>query len=348
MILSDMTVQAVPREQARRINPLVRRARTATASLGLIMALAACGGETEPAIGGDTLVSTTTTIATTTVPPETTTTINFDREPDQDDMPLPEDATALELFEVINDMRGPTDDASEQLSRLVTFLELASPDRAQILDFSVGVEPVDDDRNDISIEIRMRAPQSTEELASFYDGELRSAGWNKAAFNETTTDGLPGTELTYRIPGTSGTETELGIVLSKGPVSIIDIDYVSLSEEDDVSFERLTAWQSAIRVPRTAIANEAVVLTVDDTASLQVIYALEADTAAEAREDIVDLVRDDEFTIASPDGSGTSTAPVLLIDEDGQEYLLDFAPTRNPELFWMAVSATADLEPVED
>jgi hypothetical protein len=352
--------EPVPEHVDRPSGPLFRRVQPLgvalgwvarpTLSLGLAIGLAACGGETEPTAGDQAVASTTTTTAptTTTEPPVTTTTINFDREPTQDDAPLPENSTAEELFDVVNDMRGATRDASEQIERLATFLDLASPERSQILDFSIAVEPVEDDRFDISTQVRLRAPQPTAELATFYDGELRSAGWIKAAFSETTTDGLPGTELIYRVPGTSGADTELSITLTQGQFSVIDLDFKFLSEEDDPSFEQLVAWQSDIRTPRSATLAKTVVFTTEDTASLQVIYALEADTAAEAREDIEDLVRDDEFTIESATVSGTTVAPLLLVDEDGQEYLLDFAPTRNPELFWMMVSATAELVPVPD
>lgn len=351
--LSDMTVKAAKTSRPLRRSGAtparrgIRRVWPAAISFGLALGLTACGGEAEPG-AVVTTVSTTTTIPTTTIPTTTTSTINFDQEPDQGETPLPENSTATELFAVVDDIRGPTRNASDQLRRLATFVELASPQKAQILDFSIAVEPIEDDRSEISTQIRMRAPQTTEELATFYDGELRSGAWIKASFSDTTSEGLPGTELVYRIPGVSGSETELSINLTKGPVSIIDIDYVAVSEEDDPSFEQLVAWQSAIRTPRTSTEAKTVVFTAEDTSSLQVIYTLEADTAAEAREDIIDLVRDDEFTIASPDSSGTSTAPLLLIDEEGQEYLLDFAPTRDPELFWLMVSATADLQPVED
>ncbi len=313
----------------------------------MALGLTACGGETEPSLGNAAVVTTTTTIATTTVPVETTTTIDFDREPSQETTPLPEDATAAELAEVVDNMRGPTNDASEQLQRIATFLDLASPAQAQIMELSIATEPAEDDRVDISTQVRMRTPQTVADLAVFYDGELRSAGWNKAGFSETTVDGLPATELVFRIPGTSGSDTELGITLSNGPVTFIDLDLKLLSEEDDESFERLLAWQSAIRTPRTTNAAKAVVFTAGDSASLQVIYTMEADSAAEAREDIAELVRTSEFTIDSPDESGTSTAPLLLVDEDGQEYLLEFAPTRDPEIFWMMVSASFDLEPID-
>lgn len=359
--LSEMMDQAAPYRPTRqngigflrapdRDSPLRSRLAACVSLIGLTFGLAACTGETvEPSTQSDVLAITTTTVATTTtVPPETTTTINFDREPDQDDAPLPDDATASELFSIVDNMRGPTADASEQLQRLATFVDLASPIGAQIMDFSVAVEPVDDDRSDISTQVRMRTPQPTRELSLFYDGELRSAGWNKASFNDTVTDGMAGTELVFRIPGSTGAEAELTITISEGPTSIVDLDYTFLSEEDDPSFEQLAAWQAAIRTPRGTTDNKTVVFTEDDTVSIQVIYALEADTAAEAREDVLDLVRDDEFTVRSASTSGTSTAPLLLVDEEGQEFLLDFAPTRNPELFWMMVSATSDLTPVED
>ncbi len=338
--------------RARNLVNVHRRLPAPSAASALAFALAllaaGCGAEASPGIGNDTVPTTVATTTTaSTLPPETTTTIDFAREPAQEKTPLPEDATADEVAEVVGDMRGPTRDLSEQLSRLATFMKLSSPAGAQILDFATSVVPAEDDRNEISTQVSLRAPQTMLELNDFFDAELRARGWYKADEAEETIDDVAQATLVFRIPGTAGDETELSIVILGGPVTMIDLDFRFLTPEDDPSFELLSAWQAAIRTPRSTTALAAGVVTAEDSATLSVTYAIEADTAAEGREDITDLVRSSEFEIETAGESGESAAPVVLIDEAGQRYLLEFGTTRDPEVIEMVVSTTFDLRPID-
>ncbi|MGI9595519.1 MAG: hypothetical protein ACR2QK_05130 [Acidimicrobiales bacterium] len=316
-------------------------------AVGAVLLLAGCGGETTPSLGNDTLPTTVVQTTTSTMPPTTTTTINFDRPPDQEKTPLPEEATVTEMAEVIDDMRGPTRDMSEQMMRLATFIKLSSPIGSQIMDFTTSVKPAEDEGSMISTQARLRTPFTLEQLVDYYDSELKARGWNKAGQSDETTDGMPASSLVFRIPGTAGDEAELTIDLTGGPVSFVDLDYRFLTAEDDESFARLEAWQSAVRTPNSAIPLEARAFTANDLGTVAVSYSLLAETATEAREAVVGLVRSSEFTIEESGGSGENTPPVLLIDESGQRFLLEFSVTRDPEVVEMVVSASFDLEPVD-
>lgn len=318
---------------------------TLAAIAGLALFLAGCGTEAAPTIGNGALPPSSTT--TSTAPIETTTTIDFSRPPDQQKTTVPENATAGDLAEIVDDMRGPTEDVAEQMLRLATFVELSSPVGSQITDLTISVRTAEELRYDISSQVALRGPQTLVELTDYYDAELRSLGWNKASETDETIGGIETTTQVFRVPGTAGDETELTIRTTGGPVSVVDIGYHHLTDEDDESFGRLAAWQRAIRTPNSGVEMEVRVSTADDVATLAVVHWLTAETAAQARADVVSLIRAAEFEQSSPVADEASTAPVELADESGQRHLLEFATTRDPEIVEMVVSTTFGLRPID-
>lgn len=327
-----------------RVRPFARFAAVAAT---MTVGVAACGGETEPGLGTGTVPVTIATTTSTTDPPPTTTTIDFNREIVQETDPIPADAVIAEFAEAVEDMRGQTNNVSQQLARLVSFPALNSPSGSQILDFSVGTETIEDGF-EISSSVLFRVPQEPEQLVEFTEGEMKARGWNKANEREGSEDGRALTGLTFQIPGTPGDITQLEVLITgfEG-YSTMQYNYRSVAEEGDVSFDRLRVWQSTLRVPRSTVAIGAKIETVDNTGSMTVRYQLEAETAAEAREDIRDLVREDEFILATSDESGPTAAPLLMTDENGEQLLLEFFLTRDPEIIEMTISNSFPIDPVD-
>lgn len=318
----------------------------ATVAIGIL--LVGCGGESAPSLGNET-VETTIATTTSTLPPETGTTIDFTRAPNQVDSELPEDATIAEVITIVDNIRGPTADLEKQMRRLAPFAELSSPPGAQIMDLSVTVrkpQPDDEDQRD-SIEaiVDFRSPQDPVTLLDFFDAETRSGSWNRVEKLDETVDGVPAVTQEYKVPGKS---QELTIRVVGGPFSTVRINYRNLVEEDeDPSFDLLSGWQSDVRTPGSARVVETRLSTAEDIGTLETVYLLTADTAAEAREATASLVRQAEFQQSAADGSGENAAPLVLIDQDQQEFLLEFATTLDPEIIELTVSTSFGLLPID-
>ena len=316
--------------------------------VGLGLSLAACGGEAtisnEAAAPAPTTIPTTTT---TTVPPTTTTTIDFNRPVNQLDTPLPEEALISEVAELVNNMRGQTDDLHQQMTRLVDFPNIASPLGAQILDISVAMTPGEDDIRAEST-ATIRAPGGATDLIDYFDAEMVSRSWNEADVSTEVTDfGVKKTTV-YRWPGTSGDDKEVKITVNPMPgLVLITIESLALVDSRDESYDRLQGWQDKIRTPSSAEVTGAAISTAENVGTATVTYELDAETAAEARSDMLNAVRTSEFeTVAEPDEANSS--PVTLTDvESGEEFLLEFAETSEDEIIEMTVSATFPLEPLD-
>lgn len=314
----------------------------------LALLVAACGGETDPAVGAEVPPTTSATTSTSTIPAETTTTIDFDRPVTQQLTLLPDDNSLTEFAEIVNDMRGQSNQVSEQMKRIAEFESLPSPAGAQILDFSVQVVPLVEDGFAISSVVEFRLPQDPAVMTTFLEEELRALSWFKSSESTVQTDGIDFNALVFRLPGVPGEETEL--VASVGAVpgaTIVSYNYRTRLDPGDQSFNRLQAWQDALRTPGSAGVVEASVRTADDIATLMVVHTLAAETAAEAREDMVALVRANEFTILTSQDSGASAAPLLLENEDGEQLTLEFVQTDDPEVVEMTVTNTFGLEPLD-
>ncbi len=329
--------------------PLKARARQVSVTVPVAMAvlLSACGGETEPAAGADVSQSTISATTTPTVPAETTTTIDFDRPVTQQLTLLPDDNTIAEFAEIVGDMRGQSNQVSEQMKRIAEFASLPSPAGAQILDFSIQVVPLVEDGFAISSVVEFRLPGEPAVVSTFLEEELRALSWFKSSESTVQSNGIEVDALVFRLPGVPGDETEL--VTSVGAVpgaTIVTYDYQTRLPAQDQSFNRLQAWQNGLRTPGSAEVVEASVRTADDIATLAVVQTLNAETAAEAREVVAALVRDNEFTVLTSQDSGDTTAPLLLETEDGEQLTLDFAQTNDPDVVEMTVTHTFGLEPV--
>ena len=337
------TSELVPQRRSGRY----RLALATIAAFGLTAA--ACGGESTPGGGSETVPSTVTTISTTTVPEVTTTTIDFDRPITQDTVPIPSETNIADLATVIDNMRGQTNNVSDQMARLARFQELATPVNAQILDFTTSVSTIEDEVGfAVASTVRFRVPQDHLTIERFLIDELRSRGWNKASEATQPVNGETATVLIFRIPGVPAEETELGVSVTELPgFTRIDYDYQTRVLPEDTSFARLQTWQAELATPRSATVIETRVATQDDIGTMAVVYQLTAETTAEAREIIVELQDEELFTVGTSEGSGSSTAPLLLVDANNQELLIDFAITGEPDTVEMTVTNTFGLEPID-
>lgn len=312
-----------------------------------LLILAGCGstaGEEGQVAPTATTVATTTT---TTIPPTTTTTIDFNRPVDQGTDPLAEDATLDDVVALVEDMRGQTDDAQQQIARLGPFPDLDSPMGSQIIDINVSIELDDGDVVSNSA-ATLRTPGSEADPVSFFGAELEARGWNQAdRLSAEGPDGETLTTVVFRIPGTSGEVEELTIDLDVRPgVSFIELGYRTVGSDDE-AFERLRAWQDALRVPNSADEIEARAQSADDTLTMTVVYTLQAETAAEARGDVLALVQDDEFETTA-EASDDDASPVTMVGvENGETLTLEFEETGDDETVTMAVQAAVALTPFE-
>jgi hypothetical protein len=346
--MADRESSGIGRQTLTRRGPRRRSLTVPSLFVGLGLTLAACGGEAtvsnEAAAPPPTTIPTTTT---TTIPPTTTTTIDFNRPVNQMDTPLPEDALISEVAELVNDMRGQTDDLHQQMARLVDFPKIASPLGAQILDVFVVMTPGEDDIRTESIAV-IRTPNGATNLVDYFDAEMVSRSWNEADVSTEVTDvGIRKTTV-YRWPGTSGDDKEVTITVDPLPgLVLITIQNLALIDSRDESYDLLQGWQDKIRTPSSAEVTGAAISTSENVGIATVTYDLDAETAAEARSDMLGAVRTAEFeTAAEPDE--TNGSPVTLTDvETGEEFLLEFAETSDEEIIEMTVSATFPLEPLD-
>lgn len=316
--------------------------------VAMALLVAACGGETEPAVGAEVPATSPPTTTASTIPAETTTTIDFNRPVTQQLTLLPDDNTITEFAEIVNDMRGQTNQVSEQMKRIAEFESLPSPAGAQILDLSVQVVPLVEDGFAISSVVEFRLPQDPAVMTTFLEEELRALSWFKSSESSVQSNGVDFDALVFRLPGVPGEETELVASIGAVPgATIVSYDYRTRLAPDDQSFNRLQAWQDAVRTPGSSQVVEASIRTVDDIATLMVVHTLSAETAAEARADVEALVREGEFTILTSQDSGETAAPLLLENEDGQQLTLEFVQTGDPEIVEMTVTNTFGLEPID-
>lgn len=309
--------------------------------------LAACGST--PTIGGQAAQVTTTipTTTTTTIPPTTTTTIDFNRPVDQDDTPIPEDATAAEILAIVEDLRGQTDDLHQQMIRLVGFPDIASPIGTQILDVTASIQIDGDDVRTDSV-VLLRTPGTAADPVGFFSAELAARGWNEADFLSTPVgeDGTL-TTLVYRWPGRSGDEEELTMEFEVQPgVAFIEMRYHVVGTDED-PFDLMKAWQDAVRTPSSADEVEARIETAEDTATLTVRHILQAETAAEAREDIIDLVRSADFETTAEASEDDASAVTLVGVENGETIVVEFEDLGDEETVEVTVRTSGPLTPID-
>ena len=320
-----------------------------------LVCLAACGGNEAPGLGNETLPSTTGS-TTTAIPAQTGPTVDFDRVPNQSTTPLPEDATASELAAVVDDMRGPTNDVSEQMLRLAPFVDFDTPSNSQITDLSISVAPTEDDELRISAWVALRSPLSATVLAEHFDIDRQSQAWNMVSEVEETVDRAAKITQVFRNPGYSGDDNEMTVTIIDGPFSVYRVDYLIVTdpaaatddEEEAVdTLASLLAWQEGVRLPQSADLIEARIGTAEDLGRLEAVYRIPGETASAAREDVSALVRSNEFDTPAPDGSGENAAPLVLIDTEGRQFLVEFATTRGPEIIEIVISTEFDLQPID-
>lgn len=335
-------------ESGRNIGRIVSICRDLSVLVGLGLIAAGCGDTSivsnEAAAPPPTTVATTTT---TTVPPTTTTTIDFNRPVDQGDGPLPASALFSEVAEVLNDMRGQTDDVHEQMLRLTDFPKLASPYGAQILDLSVTLTP-DGSMTITESSVVFRVPNDSLNMVDYFDAELVSRSWNVSDEDKEQTEHGERVRTVYRWPGTSGDDKELAVTVEPKPgLVLITIENRSLVRNRDDGFTVFQGWQDDIRTPGSAEIVSASVSTAEDTAILSVRYELDAASPAEARSDMLSLVRSSEFETEAEAGDDEVSPVTLTNVETGDVTTLTFGETNDDETVEMVVRASFPLEPID-
>ncbi|MGB5757497.1 MAG: hypothetical protein WBM50_11325 [Acidimicrobiales bacterium] len=298
----------------------------------------------------------TTGSTTTAVPTQTGPTIDFDRLPNQSTSPLPEGATATELAAMVDDMRGPTNDVSEQMIRLAPFVDFDTPPKSQITDLSITVAPTEEGLLRISAGVALRSPLRATALAAHFDIDRDSQAWNRLSQVEETVDRAVEITQVFRNPGYSGDDNEMRVTIIDGPFSVYRVDYLIVTDpaaeadldEDAVDvLASLLGWQEAIRLPQSATLVEARIRTAEDLGRLEAVYRVPGETAAEVRADIGALIRPAEFETPAPGGSGENAAPLVLIDSDQRRFLVEFATAREPEIIEIVISTEFDLQPID-
>lgn len=325
---------------------------------GALMVTTACGGG-EADLGSApettiTIPSTTTTASTT--PPAPTTSIDFGPPENQGLAPLGEEATPDDVAALLDDIRGPSTDVATQVARLGPFLALQAPATARINDVSLTLSPDVDGGHRSTVEVRFWIPGDGDALLDQLDNELRSIGWFQAGGTEGVSDqGKPTTVAYFRDPGFDADERELEVSFEDGPgPTVVAYTYRVLATDEQVDrgdgityFQRLSAWQEELPVPRTAELLDVGVESSEDSARLHATYRLSAEDEAEAVALAAAAVGTGPFELlgATPDDPPTS-GPLRLVDETGRIVLLDFTRAIEAEQFEIVASTGVDLIPL--
>ncbi len=313
---------------------------------------AGCGADlSSPTVGDDALPTTIRVATTTTMPPTTITTIDFNRPVDQLDTPLPDDATVDDVIALLDDLRGQTDDASEQMRRLTDFAAFTTPVPAQILDVSVSIQPQDGGGYESASTLVFRVPDDATRTIRSIENDLRARVWNKASDTVDGSTEVTVTRLVFRVPGTPGTETELTVSVSDFPgATTVEFAYRTRGgDPDDVEdqVDRLLAWQSELPTPPSATLVEAGLQTTDLIGTLTAVYRLSAETMAEARDDVVDRLEGSDFRLAGQNDGGSGSSSLSATDPDGRPLNLEFVPGREEEVVELTVSTSFGLLPID-
>ncbi len=338
----------------------VRATRRSAAMVAMVLFLAACGGST-PDLGSaaDAPITTVAPVTTTatTEPTMPTTSIDFGPALDQGLSPLDEEAGPDDVAALLDDIRGPSADIATQIGRLAPFLAIQGPSVARITDVSVTLSPEVDDAHPATARVRFWIPGDGEMMLEDLDDELRSIGWFQAGGTTGMSErGQPTTVAYFRNPGFRADELELEVSFEDGPgPSLVEFGYVLLGSEEQVDrgdgvtyFERLSAWQEDVPLPRAAELLEVGVETSADAAVLQATYLLSAEDEAEAVSLAAGALGGSSFQLlgASADDPPIS-GPLRLVDEDGTIVILDFTRSIEAEQFEIVATTGIGLTPVD-
>jgi hypothetical protein len=326
--------------------------RRAWAPILAIMALtAACAGEAEPGLGG---VAVTTTIPTTTIPAETTTTIDFARPIVEGTDPLGIEAEPADVADLVDDLRGQTENVSRQMARLGPFPWLAGPPVAQIVDIDVALEPENEDGlHRSTISVRYRVPDALPTADEFLFNSFKAQGWNRLDESERAEDEATIREIRYIQFGVQDEEVTARIESRPG-VTFIDLSHEVLADgpaatpdESGTYFERLSAWAENLPVPRAAVPVSAGVTATDDTGRLALRYRLAAADEETAVAAVLARIGGEGYQLSGvPEGERPVTGPLTLVDEAGTIVVIEFTEDALDATFELDLSTTFELTPL--
>jgi hypothetical protein len=324
----------------------------AIASVVGVASVAGCGSLTSGS-GGDTSVApvtiSVTTLPSTTTSTEPTTSIEFDRPIVEGTDPLAADADPAAIAELVDDMRGRTDNVARQMRRLGPFPDpIPSPQLAQIVDVEVLVEPERDDLHLAVTTVRYRVPYEGPVVETFLEDALRSVGWIRLDERDASTDDVARLQRTYRQPGQRGNGVEFVIEIEtgNGPTVVEQTQTAStpdaaLVEDGDTYLERLSAWTDALPLPGQADLASITVSTADDRLTLEARHLLDVEDISEAAEDVLDAAEEDW------ERNGTVLPLELVRSEDSLPLTVSFTDSRDDEPIVIISTTTLPLTPLD-
>lgn len=322
----------------------------------LALALAGCGSQ-EADLGAEVAVSTTVTTApTTTTSTIPTTTIDFDRPVAQGIEALDEEATADDVAALLDDIRGQTTNIAVQVERIAPFPGLAGPTVAQIMDVRVTLAPETDDGHPSLAVVRYRTPEAVAAMVKIISDDLRAQSWNKVDEAAVPIEDGEATELVFRISGVRPDDLELRarIEATTGP-TVVELAYTVLADDEDADggdevtyFERLSAWQTDLPLPRAAELLEVAAETGLDTGTLSATYQLAADDETEAVALVAAAVAASDYELlgAAPD-EPPPAGPLLLVDPDGRVVTIDVTAGSDEETFDLLATTDLAMTPLD-
>lgn len=337
-------------------NAMGRRGPAVTVVGLLALVTAGCGQGQQPGLGADVVGSTTLTIPTTTTPTATTTTIDFNRPVFQGVAPLAEEAGLDDVVALVVDLRGQTNDVTEQITRLAPFLDIDAAVVAQITGIDIVLAPEDENRHPGSATVWFRTPVAGPDVVLAIDNEFQSLGWFTNDVSRSETDGDTITESVFRNPGFDPDELEFrSSVVSGQGTTTVELTYVVAADDEEATaddgstyFERLSAWQDELSLPGAAELTEVGVEADDEAGAVFARYLLTADDETEAIALLVRSIASGDYQLLGATADDPPTAgPLRLVDPDGTLVVVELAPSPADETFLIEARHGFVLDPLD-
>lgn len=159
------------------------------------------------------------------------------------------DASADEIQSVVTEIHGPTVDVSTQMQRLGAFPNVPTPDGADVIGLTSGVQKVtgNDDVRSSNGRVQMYINGEFDDVVTFYDAQLASLGWTEASSKTSTTDDGLSSERrsTYDLPKEEGEGTTFALTITDDvdkKRTRVDLVYSELVPTSNSGIERWQAW----------------------------------------------------------------------------------------------------------
>ena len=144
--------------------------------------------------------------------------------------------------------------------------------------------------------------------------------------------------------------------MEPGPgATTAELTYVVRAEPDEVDngdgspyFERLSAWQDGLSLPRAVELTDVGVRTDEDSGTVFARYLLSADDEAEAVAIVARAAASGDYELlgASTDEPPT-TGPLRLVDDDGRIVVVEIVAASEDETFAIEAAYGFTLEPID-